>query len=84
MEELKNWLDEQIQKGYAEPNGELGKAIAYMRNHWPKLTRFLCVEGAPLDNNLVERTLKIVQRHRKNALFYRTEHGALVGTSRCP
>ncbi len=34
---------------------------------------------APLDNNICERALKKVILHRKNALFYRTCHGAHVG-----
>jgi hypothetical protein len=40
---------------------------------------FLRKAGAPLDNNLVERSLKRAVLHRKNALFYRTLHGAQVG-----
>jgi hypothetical protein len=37
------------------------------------------VPGAPLDNNMVERALKKAILYRKNALFYKTEHGAAVG-----
>jgi hypothetical protein len=33
----------------------------------------------PLDNNLCERTLKRAVLYRKNALFYRTLHGAEAG-----
>jgi transposase len=44
-----------------------------------QLTLFLRQAGAPLDNNLVERALKLTILHRKNALFYKTENGALVG-----
>ena len=43
------------------------------------LTLFLRVPGAPLDNNICERALKKVVLLRKNALFYRTQHGADVG-----
>ena len=32
-----------------------------------------------MDNNICERGLKKVILHRKNALFYRTLHGAEVG-----
>ena len=32
-----------------------------------------------MDNNIVERSLKRAVLHRKNALFYRTLHGAQVG-----
>jgi len=43
------------------------------------LTTFLREAGVPLDNNLCERALKRAVLHRKNALFYRTLHGAEVG-----
>ena len=51
----------------------------YLLNHWKKLTRFLTVAGAPLDNNVCDRALKRVVLHRKNALFYKTLAGARVG-----
>lgn len=79
MAELKSWLDTQVEDKLVEPNCGLGKAIAYMRNHWMELTQFLRVPGAPLDNNLCERSLKRCILHRKNSLFYRTEHGAYIG-----
>jgi transposase len=79
MQELKNWCDDQIANKKAEPNSSLGKAIKYMQKHWQKLTRFLTVEGAPLDNNLCEQILKQAIIHRKNSMFYKTENGAHVG-----
>jgi len=62
-----------------EPNSGLGEAIRYMLKHWDKLTRFLKVPGAPIDNNLCERSLKKAILHRKNSLFYKTKNGAHVG-----
>jgi len=62
-----------------EPNSGLGKAISYLQRHWTKLTLFLRQPGAPLDNNIAERTLKKAILHRKNALFYKTMNGARVG-----
>jgi transposase len=79
MDELRRWLDEQFDERKAEPNSSMGKAIAYMRKHWEKLTLFLRVAGAPLDNNICERALKMAIRHRRNSLFYKTERGAKVG-----
>ncbi len=79
MQELKNWCEDQIANKKVEPNSSLGKAIKYMLKHWEKLTRFLTVEGAPLDNNLCEQILKQAIIHRKNSLFYKTENGAHVG-----
>jgi hypothetical protein len=40
---------------------------------------FLRQAGAPVDNNIVERALKMAIRNRKNALFYKTMNGAGVG-----
>lgn len=62
-----------------ESNSSLGKALQYLVNHWAGLTKFLSVGSAPLDNNVVERALKLVVLGRKNSLFYKTEHGAAVG-----
>ena len=79
MKNLKQWLSQQMEQKKTEPNSGLGKAIAYMLKHWDPLTLFLRVPGAPLDNNLCEQTLKKAILHRKNSLFYKTEHGAFIG-----
>jgi transposase len=73
------WLEKQFDEKLVEPNSSLGKAITYTFNHWEKLTRFLQVPGAPLDNNICERMLKKAILHRKNSLFYKTEGGAQLG-----
>jgi transposase len=80
MGALKQWLDTQIDERLVEPNSSLGKAIAYLRGHWETLTRFLQVERAPLDTNIVERALKLIIRQRKNSLFYATEHSAYIAS----
>jgi transposase len=79
MEDLKTWLNDQLDQKKVEPNCGLGQAISYMLNHWKPLTLFLRVPKAPLDNNICERALKKAILHRKNALFYKTENGARVG-----
>jgi hypothetical protein len=79
LEELKQWFTAQLEEKQVEPNSGLGKAIRYMLNHWEPLTLFLRKEGAPLDNNICEQALKKGILHRKNALFYKTEHGAYIG-----
>ena len=79
MEKLKSWLEEQIQQQLVEPNSSLGQAFTYMHKRWEKLTLFLRIPGAPIDNNICERSLKRAILHRKNSLFYRTLHGASVG-----
>ncbi len=79
MKRLHGWLQRQFDDRKVEPNSALGEAIKYMLNHWEKLTRFLHVPGAPLDNNVCERALKRAILHRKNALFYKTQQGARIG-----
>jgi hypothetical protein len=79
MEELHRWLEAQLAEKKAEPNSGLGKAITYLLRHWKGLTAFLRQAGAPLDNNICEQALKRAVLHRKNALFYKTLHGAEVG-----
>jgi hypothetical protein len=79
MTELHQWMKDQFEQKRVEPNSGLGEAIRYMLKHWVTLTRFLSVPGAPLDNNLAERSLKMAILHRKNSMSYRTLHGARIG-----
>jgi transposase len=79
MEELHGWLTRQFDQRLVEPNSALGGAIRYMLKHWEKLTLFLRVPGAPLDNTICERILKKAILHRKNALFFKTFRGARTG-----
>ena len=77
MLELNRWLKAQLAEKQVEPNSSLGKAMRYLLKHWKALRRFLVVPGAPIDNNIVERALKIPIRVRKTAMFYKTQHGAV-------
>lgn len=79
MADLAQWLQAQFDEKKVEPNSGLGEAIAFMQKHWERLTLFLRVPGAPLDNNICERALKKAICHRKNSLFYKTLNGAHVG-----
>ncbi len=79
MKDLEAWFKKQFAERKVEPNSGLGGAILYMQKYWDKLTLFLRQSGAPLDNNIVERTLKMAILHRKNAMFYKTQNGARVG-----
>jgi len=49
-----------------------------MLKRWDKLTRFLHIVGAPLDNNTAERAIKSLIRYRNNSLFFKNEHGAYI------
>ena len=79
MDDLHEWMEEQLKEKHVEPNSSMGKAITYMKSRWEELTRFLTIPGAPLDNNLCERALKLAIQHRKNSYFFKTQNGARVG-----
>jgi transposase len=79
MDKLHAWCTAQFADRKVEPNSGLGEAISYLLKHWEKLTLFLRVVSAPIDNNIVERALKKAVLHRKNSLFYKTRKGAQMG-----
>ncbi|MGE3542171.1 MAG: transposase [Candidatus Tectimicrobiota bacterium] len=80
LDELQDWLAKQVEERLVEPNSALGQAIAYMQKPWATLTRFLSRPDAPLDNNVVERALKLFSRPRNNSLFYKTEYSAYLAS----
>jgi len=80
MLEIKTFVEQQLNDKAAEPRSSLYKAYQYLINHWEKLTQFLITPGAPLDNNIVERSLKWMIQVRNNSHFFATEHGAYVGS----
>ena len=84
MEEIRAWGATQLENNEVggspvEANSGLGKAIRYFDKHFDGLTRFCTQEGARIDNNAMERHLKLVVRNRKNANFYKTAAGAAIG-----
>jgi hypothetical protein len=79
MERLHAWMRQQLDTNQVEPNSGLGQAMGYMIRHWEPLTLFLRQPGAPLDNNVCERALKMAILHRKNSLSYKTLNGARTG-----
>lgn len=80
LEQMKQWLIDQQEQRLIEPNSPLGKAVEYVKTHWDGLMGFCRYLGAPLDNNPVERILKLPILLRKNAYFFKTSNGADVGS----
>jgi transposase len=80
MDELKCGLDQQRDDHLVEPNSALGKAIGSLQTHGQPLTRFLSIKGAPIDNNVAERALKLCIRQRNNSLFYKSPHSASIAS----
>lgn len=79
MDEIKRFIEEQFDENKIEPHCGLGSAFNYTLKHWDRLIKFLEVEGCPIDNNISERILKKAILNRKNAMFFKNEHSAVVG-----
>ena len=56
-------------KGKTTPKSTLGKAIHYLLEQWPYLTRYLKDGRLELSNNRTERSIKPFVMGRKNWLF---------------
>ena len=76
MQELLAWCHKQLDTDTVEHNSNLGKAMQYIIRHFEGLTAFCTIAGAPIDNNEIERLIKVIVRHRKNSLFFKTSVGA--------
>ena len=68
-----------VRIGPVEHLQALIEARDYLLKRWDRFTLFLRLPGVPLDDNVCERLLKMAIRHRRNSLFYRSQHGAQVG-----
>jgi transposase len=73
LEELKKWLDDQ--KGKVLPKSVLGQAVGYALNNWAALSRYLEQGYLAIDNNLSERTLRVVALGRNNWGVLGSENG---------
>ena len=79
MDQLFIFMTLLLDKEMVEPNSSLWKAITYMLKRWAGFTLFLRITGVALDNNIIERALKLMIRYRKNGLFFKNEVGAWIG-----
>jgi transposase len=67
LDTLRHWV---AVTGAAEPpSTALAKAVAYLRNHWQALSRFLDDGRLDLDNTLCERQIRDIAVGRRNYLF---------------
>lgn len=71
---LKKWLDENVAQ--TTPSSLIGKAMRYALNHWAGLTKYLTDGRLEIDNNAVERAIRLVAMGRKNYMFAGSEEGA--------
>ena len=78
MEKMFKWMKAQMDNKNVEPNSILGGIFNYFLQRKEKLMAFTQFEGAPIDNNTLEQTLKLVALLRKNAMFFKTLAGAMM------
>ena len=64
---IKEWLDEKLLS--TSSHTDLGVAISYMLNQWPRLNNYLLDGCLEIDNNLIENAVRPVALGRKNWLF---------------
>jgi transposase len=74
VDQIKQWAIHQS----VLPRSSLGKAIGYLLELWPGLTRFLDNPRIPLDNNRVERAIRGPVVGRKNHYGSRSRRGTEV------
>ena len=74
LDALLSWVNEMQVK--TAPKSALGRAIHYLLEQWPYLTRYLEDGRLELSNNRAERSIKPFVMGRKNWLFANTPGGA--------
>ncbi len=73
---LRQWLVEQ--KEQVLPKSPIAAAINYMLNQWDALNRYTSDGDLHIDNNISERTLKLIGMGRINWLFLGSDKGGLT------
>jgi len=68
---LHNWL--QRTRIHTAPNSATAKAIDYSLKRWAALTRYAETGDLPIDNNLIENSIRPIALGKKNWLFAGSE-----------
>ena len=71
---LRAWLDKTLPG--VTPKSALGTALSYLRDYWPRLTRYTERGDLPIDNNRAENAIRPFVVGRKAWLFSDTVAGA--------
>ena len=71
---LRTWLDQTLPG--VTPKSALGTALSYLRDYWPRLTRYTERGDLPIDNNRAENAIRPFVVGRKAWLFSDTVAGA--------
>jgi transposase len=73
LHSLKQWL--LVQKSLVLPKSPIAAAINYTLNQWEALNRYTTDGDLHADNNISERTLKLIGMGRLNWLFVGSDNG---------
>ena len=73
LEAFRQWL--LVQKTQVLPKSPVATAINYVLNQWEALTRYTTNGDLHIDNNISERTLKLIGMGRANWLFVGSDKG---------
>lgn len=76
LDELFGYGDELLESKAFEPSSDIAEAYGYVTNNRVRLSAFLRHPGMPLENNEVERKLRLPVRLRDNAPFFKNNVGA--------
>jgi transposase len=74
LKTIRTWLDKTLHTKLSK--GALGKALAYLDRHWPKLTVYIEDGRLSIDNNPTENAIRPFVIGRKNGLFSASVDGA--------
>jgi transposase len=64
-----------VQKALVLPKSPVAAAVTYTLNQWQALNRYTTDGDLHIDNNVAERTLKLIGQGRDNWLFLGSDNG---------
>ena len=79
LERLREWVE--VTHPRVPPKTGLGKALAYLHNHWDGLTRFLDDGRLEIDNNAAENAIRPFVVGRRNWLISASVGGATASAN---
>ena len=79
IDKLKQWMDKTLAN--TPPKSDIGKAVRYLHNQWPRLIRYVDDGKYPIDNNRAENSIRPFVIGRKNWLFSNSQKGATASAN---
>lgn len=73
LDQLKDWLDQQLQLVWSK--SKLAEAIRYATTRWIAMTRFATDGQLEIDNNIAERSVRPIALGKKNWMFAGSDNG---------